>query len=180
MLSRSSALPMCLYIYNNHTLHAIISTFVPCSTLFQATGAAKRRKENPRSQGRSVYTEMVCFNKWNFSHTLGWVGTIPLNGKYAQHSAAIAKSGSINEVETGFLHFNPWQYDNLGCGWKINLLSYVIVYFNILKSYVHILLQQILRIHTRFTCLLLHCNNFCLKYKFSTIYTQLQHSHVPM
>lgn len=35
------------------------------------------------------------------------------NGKYAQHSAAIAKSGSIKKNESGLLDFNPWQYDNL-------------------------------------------------------------------
>lgn len=41
--SRSRALPICLYIYNNHTLHAIISIFVPCSTLFQARGTREAK-----------------------------------------------------------------------------------------------------------------------------------------
>ncbi|CAA3024410.1 Hypothetical predicted protein [Olea europaea subsp. europaea] len=68
------------YVYNAHEEPKILMTGkwnefmsyqhcdlegepMPGTELKEATGAAKRRKENPRSQGRSVYTEMVCFNK---------------------------------------------------------------------------------------------------------------------
>lgn len=45
---------------------------------FQFGGEAENWKETTRGQGRSVCTKMVWFDWRSYSHTLGWIGSLPV------------------------------------------------------------------------------------------------------
>lgn len=61
---------------------ACVSTLNASAFLFsQLGGEAESRKENPRSQGPSIYTKMVWTIKWNCPYGLGWLRDVPLQWK---------------------------------------------------------------------------------------------------